>query len=174
MGDVFERYSERARRVVFYARYEAAQFGSPDIDTEHLLLGLLRAGKGVVGQVLQRHAITVADLRRKLPGPPPGEPVTHSVDLPLSAGARRILAYAGEEAELMHHDVIEVGHLLLGILREEASTAAQVLIDAGLTLENARRDLVDVMARRPASPVDSGPPMEKLVRFLSEIGRAHV
>jgi ATP-dependent Clp protease ATP-binding subunit ClpC len=97
---MFERYTERARRVIFFARYEASVFGSSSIDTEHLLLGLLREGGGLAGRTLQRSQVSYRDVQKEVEARRlPGEPVSTAVDIPLSPEARRALANAAEEAE---------------------------------------------------------------------------
>src|SRR2546422_6116763 len=96
---MFERYTEKARRVIFFARYEASQFGSPYIETEHLLLGLLREDKTLTNRFLRSHA-SIESIRKQVEGRTPSrEKVSTSVDLPLSQECKRVLAYAAEEAE---------------------------------------------------------------------------
>ena len=134
---MFERYTERARRVIFFARYEASQFGSPYIETEHLLLGVLREDKRLASLFLRPDVS--AKIRKKIEQHTIiREKTSTSVDLPLSNQAKRVLAYAAEEAERMGHKHIGTEHLWLGMLREEGSFAARLLSDAGVTLEDAR------------------------------------
>ena len=100
---MFERYTEKARRVIFFARYEASQFGSPYIETEHLLLGLLREDKALTNRFLRSHA-SVESIRKQIEGHTTiREKVSTSVDLPLSNECKRVLAYAAEEAERLSH-----------------------------------------------------------------------
>jgi len=147
---MFERYTERARRVIFFARYEASQFGSWTIETEHLLLGLIREDKNLINRFLGNHS-SIDSIRKEIEARNPiHERVTTSVDLPLSGECRRILAYAAEEAERLNHRHIGTEHLLLGILREENSVGAQVLQQRGLKLEVVREELVQ--APIPAEP----------------------
>jgi len=136
---MFQRYTEKARRVVFFARYEASQFGSPYIETEHLLLGLLREDKGLTNRFLPS---PVESIRKQIEEHTmPGEKVSTSVDLPLSNESKRVLAYAAEEAERLGHKHIGTEHLLLGLLREEHSFAAQILQERGLRLSSIREQL---------------------------------
>ena len=117
--DMFERYTERARRVIFFARYEASQFGSTTIETEHLLLGLIREDKNLTNRFLRNHS-SIESIRKEIEGRTTiREKVSTSIDLPLSNECKRILAYAAEEAERLNHRHIGTEHLLLGILREE-------------------------------------------------------
>jgi ClpA/ClpB-like protein len=138
---MFERYTEKARRVIFFARYEASQFGSPYIETEHLLLGLLREDKALTNRFLRSHA-SVESIRRQIEGHTIiREKVSTSVDLPLSNECMRVLAYAAEEAERLAHKHIGTEHLLLGVLREEKCFAAEILHERALTLERLREEL---------------------------------
>ena len=141
---MFERYTEKARRVVFFARYEASQFGSPEIDTEHLLLGLLREDKGLNHYVFQSHAAVDAIRNELTSGMKQNQPIATHVDLPLSDPAKLVLAYAAEEAERLGHQHIGTEHLLLGLLREKQTLAAQVLERYGLELRSLRERLASL------------------------------
>lgn len=137
---MFERYTEKARRVVFFARYEASQFGSPYIETEHLLLGLLREHKGLTNKFLPPGS--VESIRKQIEDHTTiRENVPTSVDLPLSNEGKRVLAYAAEEAERLSHKHIGTEHLLLGLLREEKCFAAQILHERGLRLSRIREEM---------------------------------
>jgi len=138
---MFERYTEKARRVIFFARYEASQFGSPYIETEHLLLGLVREDKALANRFLRSHA-AVESIRKQIEGHTTmREKVSTSVDLPLSHECKRVLAYAAEEAERLSHKHIGTEHLLLGLLREEKCFAAEILHERGLRLTTIREEL---------------------------------
>ncbi len=138
---MFERYTEKARRVIFFARYEASQFGSPYIETEHLLLGLLREDKALTNRFLRSHA-SIESIRKQVEGRTPiREKVSTSVELPLSQECKRVLAYAAEEAERLTHKHIGTEHLLLGLLREDKSFAAEILHDRGLRLSTLREEM---------------------------------
>src|SRR5579864_8502339 len=124
---MFERYNEKARRTIFFARYEASQFGSPYIEAEFLLLGLLREDKALSRRIFPSHTIFEA-LRREIDRHQPArEKIPTSVDLPLSDEGKRVLAYAAEEAERLGHPFIGTEHLFLGILRVQDSFASQLL-----------------------------------------------
>jgi ATP-dependent Clp protease ATP-binding subunit ClpC len=138
---MFERYTEKARRVIFFARYEASEFGSPCIETEHVLLGLLREDKALANRFLpsgesvesiRTQIRSLTTVREKLPT---------SVDLPLSHDSKRVLTYAAEEASRLSHRHIGPEHLLLGLLREEAGLAANLLRERGLSIEQVREEL---------------------------------
>ena len=112
---MFERFTENARRVVFFARYEASQFGSPYIESEHLLLGIVREDKPLTNRFLRSG---VASIRKQVESQTTaGEKTSTSVDLPLSNESKRVLAYAAEEAERLAHKHIGPEHLLLGLLQ---------------------------------------------------------
>jgi hypothetical protein len=148
---MFDRYTEKARRTIFFGRYEASQFGSAYIETEHLLLGLLREDKALANRFLRSHA-AVESVRKQIEGhAAPGEKVSTSVDLPLSLDCKRVLAYGAEEAERLNQKHIGTEHLLLGLLREEKCFAAQLLREQGLTLKSAREQV-----QRSASPFARG------------------
>lgn len=135
---MFERYTEKARRVIFFARYEASQFGSPYIETEHLLLGMLREDKRLSNRLLSLES--AEQIRKKIElRTIPRDKVSTSVDLPLSNECKMVLAYAGEEAERLAQTHIGTEHLLLGLLRQKDSFAADLLNACGVSLEDARQ-----------------------------------
>jgi ATP-dependent Clp protease ATP-binding subunit ClpC len=138
---MFEKFTEKARRVVFFARYEASQFGSPCIETEHLLLGLLREDKALTNRFLGSPGTPEA-IRKEIEQHTTIRDKIHtSVDLPLSNESKRVLPYAAEEAERLSHKHIGTEHLLLGLLREEKCFAARLLCDRGVHLERVREEL---------------------------------
>ena len=97
---MFERYTERARRVLFFARYEASQLGSVSIETEHLLLGLIREGKGLTSRIFARSHLSLETIRKEIEGRTVfREKVSTSVEIPFSAETKRVLQYAAEEAD---------------------------------------------------------------------------
>ena len=135
---MFERSTEKARRVIFFARYQASQFGSPYIETEHLLLGLLRENKELSMRFLRSHD-SVESIRKQIEAHTIiREKVSTSVDLPLSNESKRVLCYAAEEAERLAHKYIGSEHLFLGLLREEGCFAASILKGEGIDLASAR------------------------------------
>jgi Clp amino terminal domain, pathogenicity island component/NTF2 fold immunity protein len=164
---MFERYTERARRVIFFARYEASQFGSVAIEPEHLLLGVLREDRNAISRFLGPKA-PAEDIRNEIASRLAiKEKVSTSVDLPLTPASKRILAHSAEEVERLGHHHIGVEHLLLGILREEGTVAAQVLDARGLKLNSAREEL----ARNPLPEEPSGfaPRLEELSNFYGAL-----
>jgi len=168
-GNMFERYTEKARRVIFFARYEASQFGSPYIETEHLLLGLLREDKALTNRFLRSHA-SVESIRKQIEAHTTiREKVSTSVDLPLSNECKRVLAYAAEEAERLSHKHIGTEHLLLGLLREEKCFAAEILHERGLRLPAIREELAK-NTQEKAAPAAGGQ-RSRESSLLSEFSR---
>jgi 1-pyrroline-5-carboxylate dehydrogenase len=138
---MFERYTEKARRVIFYARYEASQLGSPYIQSEHILLGMLREDKALTNRILRSNG-SIEAIRKEIEDQTTlGEKIATSVDLPLSNECKRVLAYAAEEAERLAHRHIGTEHLLLGLLREDKCLAAKILTERGVRLETVREEL---------------------------------
>src|SRR5882672_7304223 len=137
---MFERYTEKARRVIFFARYEASQYGSSYIETEHLLLGILREDKALARQCLPRGADDV--LREKVDSLPSlGKKLSTSVDLPLSGPSKRVLAYAAQEADRLKNEHIGTEHLLLGLLHEGKEAAVRMLAELGVNLADTREKI---------------------------------
>jgi ATP-dependent Clp protease ATP-binding subunit ClpC len=169
---MFERYTEKARRVIFFARYEASQFGSPYIETEHLLLGLLREDKALANRFLRSHA-AIESIRKQIEAHTTvREKVSTSVDLPLSHECKRVLAYGAEEAERLSHKHIGTEHLLLGLLREEKSFAAEILHERGLRLSAVREEI----ARSASEKTSTSRPKESslLAEFSRDLTQAAV
>ena len=138
---MFERYTEKARRVIFFARYEASQYGSPYIETEHLLLGIMREDRALVKQFLgQSNAESEirAEIEKHIP---PRERISTSVEVPLTSDSIKVLHFAAEEAERLAQRYVETEHLLLGILRLEGSLAGQILRGRGLKPATIREQL---------------------------------
>src|ERR1700694_4205930 len=163
---MFERYTEKARRVIFFARYEASQFGAPAIDPEHLLLGLMREDKTLTGRFFPRAQVSIESIRKEIEGRTLlREKISTSVELPLAPETKRVLAYAHEESDRLQHRHIGTEHLLLGLLREERSMAAEILYERGLRLNAVR----DEIARQ--SGTESRNVQKKDTPHLSEFSR---
>jgi ATP-dependent Clp protease ATP-binding subunit ClpC len=164
---MFERYTEKARRVIFFARYEASQLGTPAIEPEHLLLGLLREDKTLTTHFFSRAtAANLESVREEIKARlPPGDVISTSVELPLSQSAKRALAYAHEESDRLHHRHIGTEHLLLGLLREETSLAAELLHRRGLRLDTVR---AEVARATGAHEEEASHPLPDFLRDLTE------
>lgn len=177
---MFERYTEKARRVIFYARYEASQFGSPEIETEHLLLGLLKEDSAQLAAFLQRPIGTGALRARIRQRYGEREPFSTSIDIPLTEECKRVLAYAAEEADRFGHRHIGAEHLFLGLLREERSFAGQILREHGASLKEVRRHIEKAPAPEESAASQgmgrgwgmgsSGAPPTPNVRIVGEDG----
>ena len=166
---MFEKYTEKARRVIFFARYEASQFGQPHIETEHLLLGLLREDKALTNRFLRSNYSSVEAIRRQIEGHTTiRESISTSVDLPISNECKRVLAYAAEEAERLGHKYVGTEHVLLGLLREEKCFAAEILKERGVRLLMIREEL----AKGPHQPPARGPESAPLADLFRDLVQA--
>ncbi len=163
---MFERYTERARRVIFFARYEASQLGSPAIEAEHLLLGLVREGRGVTQKILAKAGLSPEVVRREVETRAPhAESVSTAADIPLSTSSKRVLALAAEEAERMLNSHIGTEHILLGLVREETTLAATILTARGVRLPVVRDEALQLLGER------STPPKGREAPLLAEFSR---
>jgi ATP-dependent Clp protease ATP-binding subunit ClpC len=167
---MFERYTEKARRVIFFARYEASQFGAPAIEPEHLLLGLMREDKTLTARFLARAQASLEAIRKEIEGRAPlREKISTSVELPLAPETKRVLAYAHEESDRLQHRHIGTEHLLLGLLREERSMAAEILYERGLRLAAVREEVARATGADPrASQKKDTPHLAEFSRDLTE------
>jgi uncharacterized protein YbbC (DUF1343 family) len=146
---MFERYTEMARRVIFFARYEASQFGASMIEPEHLLLGLSREDKPLFARFLTDGKQSLESIRGQIEQRSSSkERMPTSVELPLAPETKLALSYAHEESERLGNRHIGTEHLLLGLLRVERSIAAQILFELGLRIDAMR----DVLARKVEAP----------------------
>jgi len=138
---MFERYTEKARRVIFFARYEASEYGSPYIQAEHLLLGLLREDQALARMFLGQGDVQ-AQIRTEIERHVTRrERISTSVEVPLTDESKKILKLAGEESERLGQRHVGTEHILLGILGVEKSLAAQLLQARGLKAADVRIQL---------------------------------
>ena len=167
---MFERYTERARRVLFFARYEASQLGSISIETEHLLLGLIREGKGLTSRIFARSHLSLEGIRKEIEGRTVfREKVSTSVEIPFSTETKRVLQFAAEEADRLLHNYVGTEHLLLGILREERSVAASILVEKGMRPNTVREDIVQLLNEKTTlTRVKETPLLAEFSRDLSD------
>lgn len=174
---MFERYTEKARRSIFFARFEASQFGSMYIETHHLLLGLMRENAALFEPWLQKPA-AAEELRKYFEERfPARRDVATSVDLPLSHECRRALTFGAEEAGRLRHWHIGPEHLVLGLLRESDSEAAQALRRYGVELESLRSAVAASGEPSDAKGPQPGPPpynREELHRLADSLDGARV
>ncbi|HET9219525.1 MAG TPA: Clp protease N-terminal domain-containing protein [Terriglobia bacterium] len=136
---MFERYNGLARRVVFFARFAASQSGEAAIESEHLLLGLIREAGCVFSRLIP--SLALEELRASIPRRVVVENPAMRIHMPLSAELRRILGYSAEEANDLDQRQIGPEHLLLALLRENTCLAARLLTDAGVQIESLRQKL---------------------------------
>ena len=151
---MFERYNEPARRSLFFSRYEAAILSSLTIETEHLLLGILKDRNPLIAHLVggQQSADAIRSLTYERAGQP-GAPIDTTVEIPFSTDVKHALQYAAEEADRLLHGHIGTEHLLLGVLRLDAGLACDVLRESGLGLSAVREVLVlHVSAASPPPP----------------------
>ena len=140
--------------------------GSQSIETEHLLLGLIREGKGLTSRLFARANVGLDAIRKEIEGRTVfREKVSTSVEIPFSSETKRALQFAAEEADRLLHNYIGTEHLLLGILREERSLAATILVDKGMRLKAVRDDIVALLNEK--TPV----PRPKEAPLLAEFSR---
>src|SRR5882762_7724642 len=144
--DMFERFTDRARKVMALANQEAQRFNHEYIGTEHILLGLVKEGSGVGANVLKNLDVDLRKVRLEVeklvkPGP---EMVTMG-RLPQTPRAKKVIEYAIEEARNLNHNYVGTEHLLLGLLREHDGVAAQVLMNLGLKLEEVREEVLNLL-----------------------------
>jgi ATP-dependent Clp protease ATP-binding subunit ClpC len=142
---VFERFTDRARRVVVLAQEEARMLNHDYIGTEHILLGLVREGEGVAAMALESLDISLADIRgqvEQIIGQGEAAPVGH---IPFTPRAKKVLELALREALQLGHDYIGTEHILLGLVREGEGVAAQVLVALGADLERVRQAVLELL-----------------------------
>ncbi len=143
---MFNRFTERARKVIVLAKEEARRFNHDYIGTEHLLLGLIREGEGVAAAVLQKLGLGLEAIRleiEKLVQPGPSTQIQG--DVPFTPRSKKALELAAEEARALGHNYIGTEHLLLGLIREGEGVASQVLLNAGLDLNRVRSEIMELL-----------------------------
>ena len=177
MASRFEKFTERARRVLTLAQEEAQHFSHSYIGTEHILLGLVREEEGVAARVLTNLGVVLSKVRSAVEfiigrGEKPG-----SSEIGLSPRAKRVIELAIDEARHLGHNYIGTEHLLLGLLREGEGIAASVLDSFGITLEQARTEIVHVLSQsapraRPTRVTSRTPALDQLGIDLTAAARA--
>src|SRR5947207_3439092 len=136
---MYERFTDRARKVMQLANQEANRFNHEYIGTEHILLGLVKEGSGTAAHVLKHFDVDLRKIRLEVEKIILEGPVLTTTDkLPLSRGAKKVIEFSMEQARHLNHDFVGTEHILLGLLREREGVAAQVLMSLGLNLEDVR------------------------------------
>ncbi|HEV1994352.1 MAG TPA: Clp protease N-terminal domain-containing protein [Candidatus Acidoferrum sp.] len=165
---MFERFEERARRVIFFARYEASQYGSPYIESEHLLLGLAREDpflRSRIGQEQLRSEIEKHVTR--------AERISVAMEVPLSAECKQILVLAGEEADRLGSRAVGTEHLLLALLRVEESLAGKILREKKFSRELVLEKLPESRPGAQAAMHSSRAAVDALQNFLTGLRDKH-
>lgn len=136
---MFERFTQEARRALFFSRYEAAQVGRTRISPEHLLLGVIRSASGLTHALLTTAGVTADDARAAMTlGDNTGQPIAGGVEIPFQPLATMVFIAAADEADKLGHGAIATVHLMLGVLRE-SDHAGTFLASKGLSVEAVRR-----------------------------------
>jgi len=158
----YDRFTDRARKVMGYARQEAQRFNHEYIGTEHILLGLVKEGSGVAANVLHNLDVDLKKIRLEVEkmvqtGP---ELVTKG-QLPFTPRAKKVLEFSLEEARNLGHNYIGTEHILLGLLREHEGVAAHVLMNLGLKLDDVRQEVLNLLGAEAESAEGDTPRSEK-------------
>jgi ATP-dependent Clp protease ATP-binding subunit ClpC len=144
--DMFERFTDRARKVMALANQEAQRFNHEYIGTEHILLGLVKEGSGVGANVLKNLDVDLRKVRIEVEKlVKSGPDMVAMGKLPQTPRAKKVIEYAIEEARNLNHNYVGTEHLLLGLLREHDGVAAQVLMNLGLKLEEVREEVLNLL-----------------------------
>jgi ATP-dependent Clp protease ATP-binding subunit ClpC len=143
---MFERFTDRARKVMALANQEAQRFNHEYIGTEHILLGLVKEGSGVGANVLKNLDVDIKKLRLEIEKlVKSGPDMVTMGKLPQTPRAKKVIEYAIEEARALNHNYVGTEHILLGLLRETEGIAAQVLMNLGLKLEDVRQEVLNLL-----------------------------
>jgi ATP-dependent Clp protease ATP-binding subunit ClpC len=138
---MWQRFTERARKVVFFAQEEAQKFGEGYVSTEHLLLGLVRESDSVAARVLERLGVSLSRIRTEVEKQLPRGDARPSQEMTLTPRAKRVIDLAYDEQRNLNNNYIGTEHLLLGLIREGDGLAGRVLAKLGVELERARREV---------------------------------
>jgi ATP-dependent Clp protease ATP-binding subunit ClpA len=156
---MFERFTDRARRVVVLAQEEARLLNHNYIGTEHILLGLLHEGRGVAASALQSLGISLEAVRQQVEGIIGRGQQAPSGHITFTPRAKKVLELSLREAQQLGHDYIGTEHILLGLIREGEGVAAQVLVRLGADLNRVRRQVIQLLhghqGKEPASSLDA-------------------
>src|ERR671919_1663610 len=183
--DMFERFTDRARKVMALANQEAQRFNHEYIGTEHILLGLVKEGSGVGANVLKNLDVDLRKVRLEVEKlVKSGPDMVTMGKLPQTPRAKKVIEYAIEEARNLNHNYVGTEHLLLGLLREHDGVAAQVLMNLGLKLEEVREEVLNLLGagvenEEPASQEKSSgkqgksktPALDSFGRDLTELAK---
>jgi len=166
---MYERFTDRARKVMQLANQEAQRFNHEYIGTEHVLLGLIKEGSGVAANVLKNLDVDLRKIRLEVEKlVQSGPDMVTMGKLPQTPRAKKVIEYSMEEARNLNHNYVGTEHILLGLLREQEGVAAQVLMNLGLKLEEVREEALNLLThgfegtRRRASTLQERMSAEEL------------
>src|SRR4030088_835840 len=143
---MYERFTDRARKVMQLANQEAQRFNHEYIGTEHILLGVVKEGSGVAANVLKNLDIDLRKIRLEVEKiVQSGPDMVTMGKLPQTPRAKKVIEYSMEEARNLNHNYVGTEHILLGLLREQEGVAAQVLMNLGLKLEDVREEVLNLL-----------------------------
>src|SRR6476661_6637834 len=143
---MYERFTDRARKVMQLANQEAQRFNHEYIGTEHILLGLVKEGSGVAANVLKNLDVDLRKIRLEVEKlVQSGPDMVTMGKLPQTPRAKKVIEYSMEEARNLNHNYVGTEHILLGLLREQEGVAAQVLMNLGLKLEEVREEVLNLL-----------------------------
>jgi ATP-dependent Clp protease ATP-binding subunit ClpC len=145
---VFERYTDRARRVIVLGQEEARLLNHNYIGTEHLLLGLLKEGEGIGAQALTLHSVDMPALRSAVEEKIGKGTQAPSGHIPFTPRAKKVMELSLREALQLGHNYIGTEHILLGLIREGEGMAAQVLADRGIKLNDVRKTILNLVGKQ--------------------------
>jgi ATP-dependent Clp protease ATP-binding subunit ClpC len=183
---MYERFTDRARKVMQLANQEAQRFNHEYIGTEHILLGLVKEGSGVAANVLKNLDIDLRKIRLEVEKiVQSGPDMVTMGKLPQTPRAKKVIEYSIEEARNLNHNYVGTEHLLLGLLREQEGVAAQVLMNLGLKLEDVREEVLNLLGhnmateesgagsgeRQAAKGKSKTPALDSFGRDLTELAR---
>jgi ATP-dependent Clp protease ATP-binding subunit ClpC len=178
---MYERFTDRARKVMHLANEEARRFNHEYIGTEHILLGLIKEGSGVAANVLKNLDIDLRKIRLEVEKiVQPGPDMVSMGKLPQTPRAKKVIEYSIEEARDLNHNYVGTEHLLLGLLREQEAVAAQVLMNLGLELEEVREEVLNLLGHNmqrsgsesaERTAITKPPTLESFGRDLTEEAR---
>src|ERR1700728_2192615 len=184
--DMFERFTDRARKVMALANQEAQRFNHEYIGTEHILLGLVKEGSGVGANVLKNLDVDLRKVRLEVEKlVKSGPDMVTMGKLPQTPRAKKVIEYSIEEARNLNHNYVGTEHLLLGLLREHDGVAAQVLMNLGLKLEEVREEVLNLLGagveseepqqqEKPGKKKSQTPALDSFGRDLTELAREGV
>src|SRR6195952_2890882 len=182
---MYERFTDRARKVMQLANQEAQRFNHEYVGTEHVLLGLIKEGSGVAANVLKNLDVDLRKIRNEVEKiVQAGPDMVTMGKLPQTPRAKKVIEYAIEEARNLNHNYVGTEHLLLGLLREQEGVAAQVLMNLNLKLEEVREEVLNLLGHGMEAGGEGGeragsakggksktPALDSFGRDLTELAR---